>query len=60
MVINGRALATLNVGYNASFQKGFDETTVDFEKFTSNNQKYHKIKSYAWIGNLGSMKEWDR
>ena len=58
MVINGQALATLNVGYNASFQKGFDETTVNFEKFTSIIKSITKDQSYAWIGNLGSMKEW--
>lgn len=58
MVLNRQSFNTLNIGYSAAFQKGFDEVPTQYEQIATVVPSSTKEQSYAWIGQLPSMREW--
>lgn len=58
MVLNRQTYNTLNIGFSAAFQKGFEETPVQYEKIATVVSSSTKEQTYGWIGKLQSMREW--
>ncbi|WP_334128274.1 Mu-like prophage major head subunit gpT family protein [Sneathiella sp.] len=58
MIINGQNLRTLNVGFNASFQRGFDAPEVYWQHIATQVNSTTASNEYGWLGNIPGFREW--
>lgn len=58
MIINRQTLTTLNTGYKASFQIGYDGVAPMWEKIATRVPSATASEEYAWLGAFPGMREW--
>lgn len=58
MVVNQQALATLNVGFSAAYNKAFKAVTPKYQKIATVVPSNTGEQKYAWIGHFPTMREW--
>lgn len=58
MIINRQSLTTLNTGFKASFQIGFDGVAPMWERIATRVPSSTATEEYAWLGAFPGMREW--
>ena len=58
MVVNQQALATLNVGFSAAYNKAFKAVTPKYQRIATVVPSNTGEQKYAWIGHFPTMREW--
>lgn len=58
MVVNQQSLNGLFVAYSAAFNQAFSETPVNYDRVAMVVQSETRETTYAWMGQIPSMREW--
>lgn len=58
MIINQQNLADLFVGFQAAFNQGFNDATVDWQQIATPIPSSTREQHYAWLGQFPQLREW--
>ncbi len=58
LIVNGKNLQTLFIGFKSSFQDGLGMAPPDWEKIASRVPSTTREEEYGWIGKIPNMREW--
>lgn len=58
MIVNQASLHGLNVSYSSAYNKSFEDTHTDYEKFATVVPSTTAETNYKWLGQIPQMKEW--
>lgn len=58
MVINGQALAALNVSFQALFMRGMSQKAPKYPRIATEVPSSTSEENYGWLGQLPGMEEW--
>lgn len=58
MVINSTSLNGLYLGFNATFNKAYEESPVQYPRIAITIPSSTRESTYAWLGQIPNMREW--